>query len=338
MLLGLGLVEDAAGVLERGIRRRILTRLAIQAAEFHFGIGDPRRLPSGAAFEDADRGDEGAARLVVAVQRFVGEAEIVEVVGDERMGRAEPALIDSGGLFNERQRVAGLPLERAQRLCRAAMSATATRQTPMTPAAVARAIPVIWVAMRSTCCIASVTDIGIGAAGPGLTLGGLRPRVAAQRDARGAMNQTEQAIKAELFRAMHSGPPLLLLPNAWDAISARIVIAAGFHAIATTSGGVAWALGYPDGEAAPWDEVVAATARIARAVAVPVTADIEIGLWRDAGGGRPFDPRHHRRRCGRREPRRRAAHRHRRRSAASMTPPRASARRARPPAPPACRS
>src|SRR5437868_10034936 len=91
------------------------------------------------------------------------------------------------------------------------------------------------------------------------------------------MNRSEQANKAELFRAMHSGPPILLLPNAWDAISARIVVAAGFHAIATTSGGVAWALGYADGEAAPWDEVVAATARIARAVAVPVTADIETG-------------------------------------------------------------
>lgn len=91
------------------------------------------------------------------------------------------------------------------------------------------------------------------------------------------MNQTEQAMKAELFRAMHSGPRLLLLPNAWDAISARIVVAAGLHAIATTSGGVAWALGYADGEAAPWDEVVAATARIARAVPAPVTADIETG-------------------------------------------------------------
>ncbi|HVB17405.1 MAG TPA: isocitrate lyase/phosphoenolpyruvate mutase family protein [Stellaceae bacterium] len=91
------------------------------------------------------------------------------------------------------------------------------------------------------------------------------------------MSQGEQAVKAELFRAMHRGPHLLLLPNAWDAISARIVVEAGFPAIATTSGGVAWALGYPDGEAAPWDEVVAATARIARAVATPVTADIETG-------------------------------------------------------------
>jgi 2-methylisocitrate lyase-like PEP mutase family enzyme len=91
------------------------------------------------------------------------------------------------------------------------------------------------------------------------------------------MSGAEQAIKAGLFRAMHYGPGLLLLPNAWDAISARIIVGAGFHAIATTSGGVAWALGYPDGEAAPWDEVVAATARIARCVAVPVTADIESG-------------------------------------------------------------
>jgi len=91
-------------------------------------------------------------------------------------------------------------------------------------------------------------------------------------------NLREQAVKAELFRAMHSGPRLLLLPNAWDAISARVVAAAGFPAIATTSGGVAWALGYQDGEAAPWDEVVAATGRIARAVMAPLTADIEAGF------------------------------------------------------------
>ncbi len=91
------------------------------------------------------------------------------------------------------------------------------------------------------------------------------------------ISRIEQAVKSELFRAMHNGPHLLLLPNAWDAISARIVVATGFPAVATTSGGVAWALGYADGETAPWDEVVAATARIARAVAAPVTADIESG-------------------------------------------------------------
>jgi 2-methylisocitrate lyase-like PEP mutase family enzyme len=95
--------------------------------------------------------------------------------------------------------------------------------------------------------------------------------------ARTIMNQAEQASKAEAFRALHRGPRLLLLPNAWDAMSARIVASEGFPAIATTSGGLAWALGYPDGEVAPWDEVVAATARIARTVSVPVTADIETG-------------------------------------------------------------
>ncbi len=92
------------------------------------------------------------------------------------------------------------------------------------------------------------------------------------------MNAAEQAQLAEHFRNLHRGPSLLLLPNAWDAISARIFAAAGFPAVATTSGGVSWALGYADGEEAPWAEVVAATARIVRAAAVPVTADIEAGF------------------------------------------------------------
>jgi 2-methylisocitrate lyase-like PEP mutase family enzyme len=91
------------------------------------------------------------------------------------------------------------------------------------------------------------------------------------------MNAAEQAHQAERFRNLHRGPSLLLLPNAWDAISARIFAAAGFPAVATTSGGVAWALGYADGEEAPWHEVVAATARIVRATPAPVTADIEAG-------------------------------------------------------------
>jgi 2-methylisocitrate lyase-like PEP mutase family enzyme len=82
---------------------------------------------------------------------------------------------------------------------------------------------------------------------------------------------------AERFRKLHRAPPILLLPNAWDPMSARIFEAAGFPALATTSGGLAWALGYPDGEKAPWREVVAATRRIVEAVGVPVTADIETG-------------------------------------------------------------
>src|SRR6202035_6057135 len=96
------------------------------------------------------------------------------------------------------------------------------------------------------------------------------------------MNRSEQAQQAERFRNKHDGPRLLLLPNAWDAMSARAFVAAGFDAIATTSGGVAWSLGYADGEQAPWNEVVAVTARIVRAARVPVTADIEAGYGETA--------------------------------------------------------
>ena len=91
------------------------------------------------------------------------------------------------------------------------------------------------------------------------------------------MDKTRQAEMAKSFLARHHAPPVLLLPNAWDALSARLFVAAGFDAVATTSGGVAWALGYPDGEHTPWPEVVAATARIVRSAQVPVTADIEAG-------------------------------------------------------------
>lgn len=91
------------------------------------------------------------------------------------------------------------------------------------------------------------------------------------------MNPAEQAQSADLFRNKHRGPRLLLLPNAWDAMSARVFVEVGFDAIATTSGGLAWSLGYADGEQAPWVEVVAATARIVRVAQVPVTADIEAG-------------------------------------------------------------
>jgi 2-methylisocitrate lyase-like PEP mutase family enzyme len=77
------------------------------------------------------------------------------------------------------------------------------------------------------------------------------------------------------LRALHHGPPILVLPNAWDAASARVFQAEGFPAVATTSAGVAAALGYPDGGVVPPREMIEAVARIARAVTVPVTADIE---------------------------------------------------------------
>jgi 2-methylisocitrate lyase-like PEP mutase family enzyme len=79
------------------------------------------------------------------------------------------------------------------------------------------------------------------------------------------------------FRDLHvPGKPLVLV-NAWDAASARIVEASGAAAVATTSAGVAWSLGFPDGGALPRDLAVAAVARIRAAVRVPVTADIETG-------------------------------------------------------------
>ncbi|MCK9538875.1 isocitrate lyase/PEP mutase family protein [Dokdonella sp.] len=91
------------------------------------------------------------------------------------------------------------------------------------------------------------------------------------------MDKSIQITRAGQFHAMHDRRHVLLLPNAWDAGSARAFADLGCAAIATTSGGVAWSLGYGDGEATPFDEVVAATRRIAHAVAVPVTADIEGG-------------------------------------------------------------
>jgi len=80
---------------------------------------------------------------------------------------------------------------------------------------------------------------------------------------------------AKLLRDLHHAPGILVLPNAWDAISARLFEAEGFPAIATTSAGVANALGYPDGGVVPAREMIEAVARITRAVTVPVTADFE---------------------------------------------------------------
>ena len=85
------------------------------------------------------------------------------------------------------------------------------------------------------------------------------------------------ARKAEILRELHKGPGLLVLANAWDAASARAVQAAGFAAVATTSGGVALALGFADGERAPVDEMAGAAARVAAAVELPVTVDFEAG-------------------------------------------------------------
>jgi 2-methylisocitrate lyase-like PEP mutase family enzyme len=83
--------------------------------------------------------------------------------------------------------------------------------------------------------------------------------------------------KADAFRSMHHAPPLLILPNAWDAVTARLFVKAGARAIATTSAGIAATLGYADGQHVPRELMVEAIARIARVVDVPVTADVESG-------------------------------------------------------------
>ena len=82
---------------------------------------------------------------------------------------------------------------------------------------------------------------------------------------------------ARRFRAAHHSHQPLVLPNVWDCASARVFAEAGFGALATSSGAVAAALGYADGQRTPAAEMFAAIARIARCVDVPVTADIEAG-------------------------------------------------------------
>src|ERR671917_1005527 len=88
---------------------------------------------------------------------------------------------------------------------------------------------------------------------------------------------TDLGSRCELLRSLHRPDAPLLLPNAWDVATARAVVAAGFPVVATTSWGVAEALGYEDHEGAPADEMFAAAARIARGVEVPVTVDAEAG-------------------------------------------------------------
>ena len=91
------------------------------------------------------------------------------------------------------------------------------------------------------------------------------------------MDVRKQAQKAEQFRKLHHGPRLLFLPNAWDVVSARILEECGHPAIATSSAAVAFSLGYPDGQRISRGEMLEVAGRIARAVEIPVTADLEAG-------------------------------------------------------------
>jgi len=88
----------------------------------------------------------------------------------------------------------------------------------------------------------------------------------------------------KIFRSLHAGPDLLILPNAWDGGSARVIEAAGAKAIATSSAAVAWGHGYPDGQFVPFERVVATVEDMVRAVKVPVSADIESAYADSAAG------------------------------------------------------
>ena len=87
----------------------------------------------------------------------------------------------------------------------------------------------------------------------------------------------ELKARADRLRELHHAGEMLVLPNVWDAASAKIVAEAGFPLVATASAAISAMLGYPDGEGAPWQEMFAAAGRVARAVSVPVTVDAEAG-------------------------------------------------------------
>jgi len=88
--------------------------------------------------------------------------------------------------------------------------------------------------------------------------------------------------RAKEFHDLHHADAALVLPNAWDAGSARLIESRGAKAMATTSAGLAWSCGYPDGDAIPPRRLAAAVADIARILTVPFTVDMEGGYSSDA--------------------------------------------------------
>jgi 2-methylisocitrate lyase-like PEP mutase family enzyme len=97
----------------------------------------------------------------------------------------------------------------------------------------------------------------------------------------------DQSAKAATLRRLHLEPQILILPNAWDVASAKQLAAIpGCRALATTSAAVARSLGWEDGEQAPVEEMLAANERIAAAVDVPVTGDLEHGYGDPVGTAR----------------------------------------------------
>src|SRR5213078_1526976 len=117
--------------------------------------------------------------------------------------------------------------------------------------------------------------------GPAARRAGRTGRTRALTPRRDGVRYPPMSETAETLRRLHIEGPMLVLPNAWDAGSARIFVEAGFPALATTSAGIAFSLGYPDGERISRDEMLAAVSRITRRIAVPITADLEAGYGRE---------------------------------------------------------
>src|ERR1700731_2867904 len=88
-------------------------------------------------------------------------------------------------------------------------------------------------------------------------------------------DREHQQNQATTLRTLHSGPEILLLPNVWDVASARLIEDSGYKAIATSSAGIAFSLGYPDGQKISRQEMLASIARIVRAAKVPLSPHVE---------------------------------------------------------------
>lgn len=99
-------------------------------------------------------------------------------------------------------------------------------------------------------------------------------------------DRNAQAKKARDFLALHHDPKLLVLPNVWDPLGARMLVSLGFPAVATASAAVAYSLGHDDGECLTFDAMLDAVERVASAVSVPVSADIERGYAESPDGVR----------------------------------------------------
>src|SRR5215207_9558696 len=93
---------------------------------------------------------------------------------------------------------------------------------------------------------------------------------------------SESIRRAGAFKALHAGPSPLILLNAWDAASAAVFARAGASAVGTTSAGVAWSAGYPDGERMEFRDLLRTVSNICRVVKVPVSVDMERGFGENA--------------------------------------------------------